>query len=460
MRIGTSGLIFELLWEPSAPQGSAAEVTRGHLRILLDETPAWGAKSPGFSWTWIELLEHLARGWRHLEWEELDPLGLGSPPERIRVDAGARWEESPDSRRNDEEEALWLFEERHNLSAAIQGAFLPDLWVLRCGNEFRIASRDQVIWEPAREVIETLEKLGGAIVERLGSCHDARANEARRLWSSRRELGASDFVAITTSLPAGDLEEISRGREARAFWEIGDRFEPNEILAAARMAGPLLAPAEMRVLLDKIRHVRARPSRQLDEITAAVPALLEGKPFDQGHRLAEWLRERMEFGTSPVDPEAVLRAWRIEVREIDLSSAALDAVCCWGDRHGPAILINTRGRHAQRPQGRRSTLAHEICHLILDRRKALPLAEVLGGRVSRPVEARAKAFAAEFLLPRHIAGAAIASSADPAAEVERLARRFRVSREIVAWQARNSDTPLSAQQAAFLQGLVSEPWRF
>lgn len=176
--------------------------------------------------------------------------------------------------------------------------------------------------------------------------------------------------------------------------------------------------------------------------------------------MAELLRAELGRALDPINPEAVLKSWKIEIKEIPLSNTALDAVCCWGARHGPVIFVNVQGKHAQKMQGRRSTLAHEICHLILDRRKALPLAEVFGGRVSRPVEARARAFAAEFLLPRRVAGPEIAGSADPEAAVTRLARRFGVSAEIVAWQARNSETLLPAKHFAYLRGLVSDPWRF
>src|ERR1019366_3575730 len=53
--------------------------------------------------------------------------------------------------------------------------------------------------------------------------------------------------------------------------------------------------------------------------------------------------------------------------------------------------------------GARVTLAHELCHLLLDGRHALSAIEVLKARMPAGVEQRAKSFAGEFLLPSHVA---------------------------------------------------------
>jgi Zn-dependent peptidase ImmA (M78 family) len=78
----------------------------------------------------------------------------------------------------------------------------------------------------------------------------------------------------------------------------------------------------------------------------------------------------------------------------------------------------------------------------------------------RATEARARAFAAELLLPRSVAGEALAASKDPEGDVRRLCRRYNVSQEIVAWQARNSLLPLRALVTAYLRPLVSRPDAF
>ena len=53
------------------------------------------------------------------------------------------------------------------------------------------------------------------------------------------------------------------------------------------------------------------------------------------------------------------------------------------------MLLNLDARYASSSGRRRATLAHEICHLLVDRGSALPLVEVLGGRTAEHVERRA-----------------------------------------------------------------------
>ncbi len=122
--------------------------------------------------------------------------------------------------------------------------------------------------------------------------------------------------------------------------------------------------------------------------------------------------------------------------------------------------MNTAGHHNSSRQGLRATYAHEIAHLLLDRTTALPLAEVMGGRAVGSTEERARAFAAQLLLPKEEAGRAFASTTDPARTVRVLQRRYGASQEVVAWQARNSDIQLSAEVHDVLRRFVSRPWRF
>lgn len=89
--------------------------------------------------------------------------------------------------------------------------------------------------------------------------------------------------------------------------------------------------------------------------------------------------------------------------------------------------------------GRRSALAHEICHLLIDRPHALPVAEVLGGQVPRWAEQRANAFAAELLLPRVQAERLCRQAADPVAAASRLEGDYQVSRKLTLHQIINSE---------------------
>ena len=113
-----------------------------------------------------------------------------------------------------------------------------------------------------------------------------------------------------------------------------------------------------------------------------------------------------------VDVESVLERLGVEVRTVGLHCEGLDAVAAWGS-HGPVVVVNPDGMHAKSAAGRRATLAHELCHLLLDRERRLPVADVQGRSV-RPsharLERRANAFAAEFLLPPLSAAAVLRRS--------------------------------------------------
>ena len=244
-------------------------------------------------------------------------------------------------------------------------------------------------------------------------------------------------------------------------------FQPDqiesELLAVARMSGPALTAAQLRPILAAVRKERARRTQPLDALVpTAVEAAGAGRPHVQGYALARWLRAEIlrVADVRPVDPADVLAAWNVPIREAKFAVTTLDAVCAWGPRHGPAVIVNTEGLRAHARAGRRSTLAHEVCHLLLDRRGALPLGEVLGGRAPKATEQRANAFAAELLAPRAVVAEAFAHGGDPQRLLESLARRFGCSKEIVAWQANNAGRPLSARSVDALRPYVSAPERF
>jgi hypothetical protein len=452
-------LRFILAWESDTPIGTAAEATRGALAVYIGDRQIWGENGSGFTWSWVELLEHLADTWTFLEWEEADPLGLGESPEYLRLAATRRWEETP-TRPEEEEKDLWEFERCHNLAAGLQGAWPRDLWLLRQGNAYVVAGAGTRLMERHEAVLETLNRLGDAIVARLVS-NDARAVTAVTSWRRRREMSVDRFVAATTSLKPGTINILVGHQDPRDFWELGQTLEPTEMLAAARMIGPDLAPHEIRRILQRVRRLPKYGTRTVDQLSrGAESLLLDELPFEQGYRVAAWLREQLSVNNAPIDPTDLLDDWDVGLVFEELPTRLIDAVACWGPTHGPAVIVNNVGRHTSGVAGRRATLAHEIAHLLIDRHKFLPLAEVLGGRMPRATEARARAFAAELLLPRSVAGEALAASKDPEGDVRRLCRRYSVSQEIVAWQARNSLLPLRTLVAAYLRPLVSRPDAF
>ena len=175
-------------------------------------------------------------------------------------------------------------------------------------------------------------------------------------------------------------------------------------------------------------------------------------PNEQGRLLAEWLRGKHGIIAKDglVYPEAILKKWNVKLTEIDLRSQNIDALCAWGPKHGPTVLINRNGRLSHFPTGRRSSLAHEICHLLVDRKGSLPVAEVFGGEVPKVPEQRANAFGAELLLTRNAALMAYLKLRDVEGALETIAKNYSVSFEVAAWQLLNSRAELSAGQRQLL----------
>jgi len=314
--------------------------------------------------------------------------------------------------------------------------------------------------------MDSLTTLGDLISSRLAGLTDERATLAVSAWAARDSVQRPERAAsIITGIPEAGLRRLTSEPDAFADeWELGPELEPTELMAVARSTQGLLDMDDMRGLLCAIRAVHARSTPELDTVSGRAEQLLRengaDRPFEAGYRLAMWFRKQVSCPEDvAVDVEQMLRDFAVYVGEVTLESVVLDAVCCWGPRHGPAVLINTKGAHASSEPGRRATLAHELGHLLVDRHSALPLAEVYGGHTYKDVEARANAFAAEFLLPRAAARTVCAAAEDGEDYLRSSCGVYDVSREMAAWQLRNSGH-MPEHFSLFLSTQVSAPDQF
>lgn len=455
MTFGDPALLqFQLGWDSDNPEGTAAEGTRGTLVVRLRERTVWGAtpdEPRGFSWTWVELVEHLARHWAYVFVEEGNPLGLDAPPEVLRATAEHRWEVVTGEQRAEEEEVLCAYLESHDLARAVQGAYPAPLWLTREGSELRIACKDAVVRQPLDKARDVFAALGEAIASRLRALgNEPRALAALASWESREEIAPMRLAEIATGRGRAEVELLAR--DVRLPWtglEFDGAFGSDEYLAVARMTTGALPMDALATLFDVMRLQPAVWTGPIDSLADGAAAMLDGladkQAFEQGHAVARWLREQLGIQDSErAEPAQLCATWKIPVATVSLPSRDVDAVSVWGSRHGPAVIVNRNGKHG-RMNGLRATLAHEIGHLVMDRRTALPVAEVMGGRVSNRVEMRARAFAASLLMPAHIAGKEIVGARD-VKELDRTLSRlsgwYGASLEIVAWQAYNANARL------------------
>lgn len=267
-------LQFDLRWEADgASSGRApADVTRGQLIVRLAGRAVWGRtqdEPEGFSWTWIELVEHLARHWAYILIEEGDPFGIDAVPERLRARAEERWSATTAEQREAEEELLFAYLESHDLASAVHGAYPSALWLTREGNSLRVSCKEVVVRIPVEEGRRILTDVGDAIVTRLAStATDARAAAAIAGWKKREEIAPARLVEIATGL---DREAVTSFTKVKALpvasLVFEGAFRPDEYLAVARMIGGAVPTEEVEILFSVMSVQPAVSTKEVDDLT-------------------------------------------------------------------------------------------------------------------------------------------------------------------------------------------------
>lgn len=408
-----------------------------NLFVWFKGVPVWAVGEKTLrpvTWTWLDLAEWLGRAWQYILFEENAPFGLvGLEPREL-------LHKKPDEvSASDFEQQLWAYQQRHDLSAGLKGLTLPALWLFPEAKFIRVRVGEDDLWVAKGEVIAILEEFVSEIFALCAADDTGRAALARQRWEQRMP-SAERVVDLRSGLSIAQLKAwLPDVPEAKI---IGDPFaeEETSFMAAARLSASL--PDDTRLqLLQSIASLEARQTPELDRLTRQARPMISafaGKPyFEQGYKAALWLRGELENLADPVDSASLLEAWGVTIAELPELDPRLDAVAVWGKEHGPAILINPAGHHNQSVEGRRATLAHEIAHLLLDRGTHLPAGEVFGGTTPASLEKRARAFAAEFLLPREVVSDELSKAANLEEAFHELRRNYQVSNELLAWQIWN-----------------------
>lgn len=435
----------------------------GSLRASLGTSHIWCDEAGrGIKWTWIDLLEQLARSWPFLKYEESAPPGEHDGMLSLLRKGHPATPDFEFASPTEVPRETYTFLRRHNLATGVEGLYLPSFSLLREGRMIWVASLRVTRLMDLQETIETLAELGDALSKSIASAEaDDRSRLAVDAWRNREP---SMEAALQIALGPNQLALVPPGRTAASYFEVeegGDYASP--LLLAARMSAAV--PLEhRRNILEFVRAVPAIGVSPLLETLSleaqkALPAY-ERHPHKQGELLAQWARGRFNLlAQTKADPERILRELGVQIRLHHFGVDMIDAVGCWSQNHGPAILINLDGVHAQALEGRRATLAHELAHVLVDRRGSLPAAEVLGDDAPRYPEQRASAFAAEFLLPKSVAAERIRNSTDVKDAMSKLRSAFDVSWELAAWQVINGPAfhTLDRRDQQLLRTWTSDP---
>lgn len=445
-RLGSeNGVLFEVqFW---SDKDHEAGLAWGDGRLLFEGEPIWDAEDGRpLRWTWVDLLEFLGRSWPWLILEQDYPLPVYPlEPGLFLREAERRWDDMSDDIVEHEEELAHRFIARHDLSTGLKGIFLPSFLLLRQGNSFQVSvpSLKAIRVKSFNEIRSNLEAIGNAIANFASAQDHPRGARAVDFWKSRDARLESQAIELHSGLGPDTRKEIE-DNTGRAFWE-QDSNAPvleTELLAAARMSRGVITVKQQRLVLQLIKDAPPVATPTLDALTSELLSVFKdvGRPHNQGYWAANWLRRKLGISTNDrVCPSDILASWGVETGEFYIEGCPLDAIACWGERHGPTVFLNKQAGSAAHEYGERSTLAHEICHLLLDRQAGLPVAEVLNGRTPEALEKRARAFAAELLLPREAAAHYVRMKSQIIEAVDSLNRDYGVSKELVCWQIQNSD---------------------
>jgi Zn-dependent peptidase ImmA (M78 family) len=388
-------------------------------------------------WYLLPLMEWLADNWDPLLHEERLPLRNSG----VSAASSLSQTRMPSVALKQVDEFAWLdtwsgWWARHCVRSARDGGLFPDVYLRRYRDtlevstgaeplpgvpaEFTFLAPNRAYRTDPRNAAEAMYQVLTAAAQEL----------QRRLPQSKRVQALAEKVAGLTS-PAREASRIAwlaglgdkfsqvarvvndalSGVDARISESIIGTYEPGSLVvvgsAYARLLYGAFSPAIQ--LPDVLLLTRSIVENYVDDATRWQSALdlpLNASeigqlpPGEQGSRLGERACELLGGdGGDWVDVESVMSRLDIAVSEIELSDPEVRAVSVFGPTQRPHVFRNARTRWGQGSAVQRFTLAHELCHLLLDREYGGELAIASGPWAPLAIEQRANAFAAAFLMP-------------------------------------------------------------
>lgn len=422
-------------------------------------------------WYMLPLLEWLVDNWDPLLHEERLPLsnrGLSAaeslrqtqmPPLSLKEVNDFEWLETWS--------AWWS---RHCVRSARQGGLFPDCYLRRYRDRLEVSTgADPLPGIPNEYVFLTpnraynIDPVNAA--ETLFQVVTAGVRELRRRLPESKRFEELDAKRESLTLPERETSRMAwlagLGDEIEKFRRVADEVNntlknvPQVIrqqITGVRRSTPLIVDgsAYARLLYGAIS-----PATELQDVALLTRLIVDNyvpdaapwlarlnlpldlgdvsqlMPGEQGARLGEQACELLCGNSgSWVDIHSVVQSLDIQVSEIDLSDVELRAVSIFGPTQRPHVFCNRRTCWGQGSAVLRFTLAHELCHLLLDREYGDELAVATGPWAPVAIEQRANAFAAAFLMPTWLLKEALSAAGAPIDNPETIktvSARLRVS---------------------------------
>jgi IrrE N-terminal-like domain len=457
MSIPKTAMLFKIDWRDTV-DGVECK-TLASISVIVDGSPIWpirGEASDEFEWFADELLAHLTECWKPLILRQNFPIPVQPErPSSLLTEAAKRWSGLADAAVEAEQRDVAAFEDVHNLANALGGitGLLP-LWFFRDQDKMIVDTQEVLLRIPIHDAITALVLAGDTIAARLKWADEKKWTRLLDAWRRRDQGDTTLMLALSIGRDQGSAATLVAEKILEAPRSFDEAANDNdELRIAARMAGPIPL-TQIKSVLGKVRACRLRDAPKLREAVATAMQFIEtneltdARPYVQGSALAIWLRRYLKLSPNRIiDPISVLeKQFNVDVRALDFGIQSLDAIAVWGPKHGPGVLLNQTSKRIPksaiiwRSGALRATAAHELCHLLFDSGHTLSAVDILGGRMPAIIEQRAKAFAAEFLLPSKEAGEVWRSEGYPldADNLRRIIKslcfRFKVTKSVAAWQ--------------------------
>ncbi len=326
----------------------------------------------------------------------------------------------------------------HALAAGAAGGLVPDLYLGRDGGRISVALGAGLAHPSVRFYYERSERdvavpvfldavrgLVTWVLERVGPLDGAIPSADKEAFSgwlsalgspSAAEAAVLGYAGVDKESLLAAYAEAGRGGDEQDVLGSVFELEPGWQRHGAQLDGqssgaaivfrallPTMSVGEVLGVLDTLRASPANPGADeaLRALQKSLPSVsVRETDYWQGYHLAEAVRAYLGNPDSRLEIEGLLNGIGIRVADVELEDAEVDGGAVWDDHHGPVLLVNQCSIRARTRWGRRMVLAHELCHLLIDRSAAIPL-KIMSGPWAPPVlERRANAFAAELLLPR------------------------------------------------------------
>ena len=337
-------------------------------------------------------------------------------------------------------EDVQSFENAHNIGKWLNRS--ESLYLMRQGNFIEITFSRKVFAFSMQYISELLTSFGNYLSDNFSDTDSS-------LWNNRENISKEDLLFFIS----GDVKsttELFENLGSQITLTFKGLIQDHPYLAIARMSRSAnLSVSDNRILVSTIQELSQNNHRSQKTIVPPEwtnhipPSVMDSslEPFQQAYELATYVRKNTkehESISGKISVYPILYNLGYEVYDRNLPDK-IHALSVWANNFGQFVVLNT-STNALAPNKNylhRAAMAHEICHILIDKTRSRPLVDLFLSNTNDPIEKRAKAFAAEFLLPRQLALQFIEKREDKSETVDLLAWRHEVSLSIAANQLKN-----------------------